>query len=363
MHSELDLPKDFDFQFYRLSYPEAKRFSRSDCIVDFECHQLRGSQRYKSALQYLVDAGIPKCLVDLFSWKDYIDRNPDLEGMTPLEACQHYVQNGIKEPRYTRNGPNIILRKYALDFTGVESKVSSVKVQAIVHCYYFDILLALEFYLRTLVRLGGDVHIYVNNETIPDVLLDSFVSELNSGASMVRWKRTPNLYDDWPSFHEAYKDGLFSSPGITYKLQTKKSSYLGADGGRTWLDELAQPILGSYGCIDNVVSSVGVGANIVGSLLHQRIGFGINPTPLVELNEYLGIDNALAIKFPFVAGAVFAISNECAQSFYAALPPIDYSKTYEKGTKYCGRYIGHALERAICYWAVKDSMDGIQWVC
>lgn len=349
-----------DLSFIFLSYPIAASSKDDSALISNYYKSF--SLVYRSSHDFLFRHNIGSQIASQFDWYIYKSLNKDLSHMTPYMLVLHYFTHGLYEPRYIASGYSLIDRSLCLQKLDGISNYIEMPIYAVVHCYYFDILQALLPYLRLLSRLGATIRIYVNNVAIADHEISHYVDSISSLNSNVTWCRVPNLYDDWPTFFQAYNEGIFDNPGITYKIQTKKSHHLGIDGGRLWLDELLQPITGTYGSVFTVANYIKDGHDMVGSLLHKRYGLGFNPSPLLSLCSALGIDSASLHKLPFVGGAIFAVSNSMAKSFYSNLPYIDYTATFSNSTPYCGRYIGHALERLICYWSHFHSPKSISWL-
>lgn len=58
----------------------------------------------------------------------------------------------------------------------------------------------------------------------------------------------------------------------------------------------------------------------------------------------------IASAWPFAAGSMFAATNQVIREFYAKLGPVNYGELQDGGNRFCGRYVGHALERVFFYY-------------
>ncbi|WP_198006488.1 hypothetical protein [Cyanobium sp. PCC 7001] len=299
-----------------------------------------------------------------FSWVDYLACNADLAAMTPLQAVRHYITYGIYEPRQTDSKARLLDRRYALSGIYENAFTSDYPIQVIIHCYHFDVLCRMLSYLRSLARVGAVVRLVVANQSIEASALDDLLSSLYTGYRKHSWERVTNYGEDWSSFHHLFYSGAFSSRGATFKLQTKKSSNLGADGGMAWVDEALQPIASSYRATATVIKNLKAGTiKLAASKLCKRTGFGANPQLVAEYIHRLGLNEQSAKRQSFCMGSMFAADNDLIQLFYSSLGDVDYRITSDGGSQFCGRYPGHAIERAFFYYSYQALGDqSIVWL-
>lgn len=319
----------------------------------------------KSRLPNVLQAYVED-IAHIFDWRSYQSNNQDLAEMSPLQLVDHFLVYGIAEWRHFRSEQTPLMdRKYSVAAklgTDVHLKVN---FQVLVHCFHLNVLLYIIPYLRYISRLGGKIILMVTNDTITDVSLESLLEDLYSGSVRHEFYRVPNKGEDWSSFHEAFKMGIFDHDGITFKMQTKKSAHLGNDGGNVWIDEALSPICGSYQALIKVLNAHRCeGALISASELTRFKGFGANPALLENYIDRLGIKEAnYCSEMPFAGGSMFAVSNHFIRQFYMRLGDVDYDADVQGGGKYCGRFIGHALERVFFYYAdtCNYSKSPIHW--
>ena len=238
-------------------------------------------------------------------------------------------------------------------------------MQAVVHCYHYDVLCYLAPYLRHIARLGGDIHLLVVNDNLLDSALDDYLSSLNTGFTRHSWIRVPNYGEDWSSFHHAFRLGLFNHEGVTFKIQTKRSSSLGSDGGSVWIDDALGPLCASSSSIVRTLSSLSDNnGSIVSSTYVRCKEFGANPKLVSEYIEKMNLGDSSKYKMTYFAGgSMFAATNKIIRGFYERLGDVDYSKIVDGGNSYCGRFAGHALERVFFYYATQHSAaaNSIVW--
>ncbi len=283
--------------------------------------------------------------------------------MGPLDVVKHYLENGMYEPRQTSKSATLLDRRFA-----AQSKLNrigpDVAIQVVVHCYYYDILCGLHLYLRTLARLGAKILVLVVNDQIQDSVMDDFLKSLSTGCSEHEWYRMTNYGEDWSSFHLAFQQGLLLKTGVIYKIQTKKSTNLGLDGGVAWTDEALQPICGSYSKVFDTAELLSTGnCSVVASSLCKQTGFGVNRNMIHDCLERLGLSVDAAQGDFFCMGSMFAMDADFACRYFSRLGEVDYGQMSPGGTRFCGRYIGHAIERTIYYFASQvDGHQAVAWV-
>ena len=301
-----------------------------------------------------------------FDVEKYQELNADLKELDPLQVLRHFRSHGISEWRRWDSSSSLLDRRYATAIQFGTDIHLRTKMQAIVHCYHYDVLCEQKHYLRQLARVGADIHLLVANTSICDEQLTLFLDSLAINSSAHTYRRVTNYGEDWSSFHEGYREGLFDGDGITFKLQTKQSRNLGADGGLCWIDDALSPLCGNISSIIEVAKALSDDShNIAASALTKRVGFGANQSLVFDFIKLLGLHHTSCWEeCPFAAGSMFAASNSFIRSFYEALGPIDYSKIHEKGTLYCGRFAGHAIERVFFYYSNhhdKIRTGGVFW--
>lgn len=300
-------------------------------------------------------------LASIFSWRGYKKRNQDLCRLLPEQLVSHFLDHGISEPRHWNLEATLMDRRFAWAVHSNNDCHLRTNLQVVVHVYHYNVLCSLLPYLKTLARLGSKVVLLVVNETISASALDNALASLCAGAVEHQWLRLDNHGEDWSSFHAAYDLGLFDHDGVTYKIQTKLSKNLGADGGSVWIDEALGPICGNQAAVTRVVNSLTDGDYAVASSSAvRRKGFGENPGLVCSLaRRVCDIKSDLLAGMDFAAGSMFALRNSLAREFYSTIGSLDYSKRYSEGSAYCGRYLGHALERVFFYFAnTRNSTSG-----
>lgn len=369
---ELDLPKWFDPQFFSQSYlTDRKAVSAIDSYRAFLAHQ-KDSIVFPSAaiyieshLQELPDPLRPYVdrIMNSFDWQGYSSRNQDLAGLKPIDVVRHFLAYGLAEPRSWSTKAGLLDRRFAWTAQSGHHAHLDHNFQAVVHCYHFDVLCLLMPYLRNVARLGGAVHILVANDKISSLVMDGFLQGLSTGARRHSWRRVVNYGEDWSSFDQASKDGLFDEDGITIKMQTKKSSNLGKDGGLAWIDEALAPICGTYMAIERLLTQLSKDHySVHASQLTKRSGFGANEELVAAFAVQLGLvaDQQLRV-LPFSGGSMFAARNQAIRQFFTALGPVDYLETHSS-SPFCGRYAGHALERVFFYFChFLYGPDSVTW--
>lgn len=369
---ELDLPTWFDPQFFSQSYlTERKAISAIDSYRAFLAYQ-EESVVFPSAVSYISSRrqDLPAPLrpyvdriMSSFDWQGYSSRNKDLAGLKPIDLVSHFLAHGIAEPRSWNPKAALLDRRFAWTAQSGHHSHLQHNLQAVVHCYHFDVLCLLMPYLRNVARLGGAVHILVANDKISSFVMDGFLQGLSTGARRHSWRRVVNYGEDWSSFDQASKDGLFDEDGITIKMQTKKSSNLGKDGGLAWIDEALAPICGTYMAIERLLTQLSKDhVSVQASQLTKRSGFGANEELVVAFAARLGlVADQQSRSLPFSGGSMFAARNQAIREFFTALGPVDYSKSYSS-SPYCGRYAGHALERVFFYFCnCLYGPDSVTW--
>lgn len=310
-----------------------------------------------------------RLLADCFCWKGYKQRNQDLKHLSPFQLVEHFLNYGIYETRHWNKKASLLDRRFAWAIYSSKDVHLNAHIQAIAHVYHYDVLCSLLPYLRTLARLGTKIYLFVSNEKLGSCVLDEFLDSLYTGACKHEWYKVENHGEDWSSFHEAYRRDLFQHEGITFKIQTKKSSNLGADGGLAWIDEALGPICGNQNAISITLEKLVVETNaIAASAAVARSGFGANPS-LVEnlIKKICSFPPNAYSDSKFASGSMFALRNSTASNFYAKLGNVDYSQRLEEGSVYCGRFIGHGLERVFFYHALDQSNysahdQGVSWI-
>lgn len=296
-------------------------------------------------------------LASTFSWKGYKKRNQDLGRLTPVQLVAHFLEHGIAEPRHWIANAALMDRRFAWATHSMSDCHLRTKMQAIVHVYHYSVLCSLLPYLKILARLGAKIYLLVVNPSIASSALDNILATLYAGIVEHQWIRLVNHGEDWSSFHAAYDLGLFEHEGVTFKIQTKLSRNLGADGGSAWIDEALGPICGNQAAVSNVLSQLIDGNySIAASLATSRIGFGGNSQLVCSFAEKVCLcQSDLFGETQFAAGSMFAARNSLIRDFYSTLGTVDYSREYLAGSQYCGRYAGHALERVFFYFATSFS--------
>ena len=369
-HAHPLLPSDFDAQFYLSTCSKDEQSLDTEAAYQHFRSRLGDRNVFPSASAFLEVklsgskfARDAKKIAALFNWRDYRDLNEDLHSMSPLEVVKHYLANGMYEPRQTSKSATLLDRRFA-----AQSKLNRVgpdtAIQVVVHCYYYDILCGLHLYLRTLARLGAKILVLVVNDRIQDSVMDDFLKSLRTGCSDHEWCRMANYGEDWSSFHLAFQQGLLIKTGVIYKIQTKKSTNLGLDGGVAWTDEALQPICGSYSRIFDTAELLSHGkSSVVASSLCRQTGFGINRNMIHDYLEHLGLSVDAAQSESFCMGSMFAMDADFASRYFSRLGEVDYGQTSTGGNKFCGRYIGHAIERTIYYFASQvDGPQAVAWL-
>jgi hypothetical protein len=303
-----------------------------------------------------------------FNWRSYQCSNKDLAGMTPVQLVDHYLEHGISEWRHCHTEEAKLMdRRYAIAAKLNTDVHLSTDFQAVVHCFHFKILEYLAPYLRNIARLGGRIILMVSNDLISESSLESFLGEMSSGAASHRHYRVANRGEDWSSFHEAYKIGIFDDNGVTVKMQTKKSAHLGLDGGNVWIDEALGSICGTNKTLTEALEAIShEGALVLASSLIRFKGFGANPSLVKKYISRLKLEKMETLMCShFAGGSMFAASNSYIRQFYQNLGDIDYKEEVAGGNEFCGRFIGHALERVFFYYAGSfDEPDkpAVRWV-
>lgn len=365
-------PKWFDAEFFSKSY----LFKQGELSAEESYSAFLESQQeklvYSSAEDYInknID-NLPaplqpyiKLIAKSFSWKDYGTRNHDLTGLNPIGRVQHFVKHGITEPRGWNIKSSLLDRRFSWAAqTGHHSHLD-FKLQAVVHCYHFDVLCSMLPYLRNVARLGGSVHLLVANNNLSSSVMDGFIKGLRTGAANHSWRRVINYGEDWSSFDQACKEGLFDEEGVTIKMQTKKSTNLGEDGGLAWIDEALAPLCGSYQVIEQLLNELCNNNSVaVASQLTKRHGFGANEQLLTSFSRKIGLDPSQGLKsMAFSGGSIFAAGNNQIKDFFNALGPVDYEEKHSD-SPFCGRYAGHALERLFFYYCSHHhGVKSIKW--
>lgn len=355
------IPSWFDAKFFAQSYmqdqPEA---SPTDAYRTF-LERKQDSDVFPSAAQYIEAhaADFPSHLrpyadriVRSFDWQGYASCNQDLATLEPIHLVRHFLAYGLTEPRHWNPKASLLDRRFAWAAQTGRHEHLDNHFQAVVHCYHFDVLCSLIPYLRNVARLGGSVHILVANNSISSHVMDGFITGLRSGVHRHSWQRVLNWGEDWSSFDYACRDGLFDHEGVTIKMQTKKSKNLGADGGPAWIDEALAPICGTYWAIEQTLASLRSGHFMLhASALTKRTGFGANEELVSSCMSRLGLNSEADAKLlPFSGGSMFATRNHLIKEFFGALGTVTYAETFSD-SPYCGRYLGHALERAFFYFS------------
>ena len=230
-----------------VSVEEALAFNTLGCTS--------AAERIKQRVDFLPSILVPyvDLLASIFDWKAYRKRNQDLRGLSPFELAAHFLDHGMTEPRHWSESASLMDRRFAWAAYSISDCHLRSNVQAVVHVYHYNVLCDLLPYLKTLARLGVKIHLLVVNQSISSSALDEILDLLFSGAVKHQWLRLPNHGEDWSSFHAAYDLGLFESEGITFKIQTKLSKNLGADGGSSWIDEALGPICGNQAAVSKAL--------------------------------------------------------------------------------------------------------------
>jgi hypothetical protein len=339
-----------------VSVEEASALNKLDCTS--------AGEMIKQRVQSLPSILIPH--IDLlaltFDWKGYKKRNQDLGRLSPAQLVSHFLDHGITEPRHWSAEAALMDRRFAWAIHSMSDCHLRAKMQAIVHVYHYSVLCDLLPYLKILARLGTKIYLLVVNQSISSSVLDNMLATLCTGTVEHQWIRLANHGEDWSSFHAAYDLGLFEHEGVTFKIQTKLSKNLGADGGSAWIDEALGPICGNQAAVSKVLSQLVDGTHVVASSSAvRRKGFGENPQLVRSFAERVcDIQPEMLSNVEFAAGSMFAVKNNFVREFYSAIGNIDYSKEYSGGSDYCGRYAGHALERVFFYYAELNSRK-VKW--
>lgn len=301
-------------------------------------------------------------LASTFSWKGYKKRNQDLGQLSPAQLVAHFLEHGIAEPRHWIANAALMDRRFAWAIYSMSDCHLRGKMQAIVHVYHYSVLCGLLPYLKTLARLGAKIYLLVANPSISCSALDNILATLYAGIVEHKWIKLVNHGEDWSSFHAAYDLGLFEHEGVTFKIQTKLSKNLGADGGSAWIDEALGPICGNQAAVSKVLSQLVDGTHVVASSSAvRRKGFGENPRLVCSFAERVCDTHPDVLSnVEFAAGSMFAVKNSLVREFYSAIGNIDYSREYSGGSDYCGRYAGHALERVFFYYGELNSRK-VKW--
>jgi hypothetical protein len=284
----------FDPEFYQESYLTEK--DEPEDALDHYLREGAASGNYSSASDYIAKnlskpySEHADSIIRAFDWKAYRSRNKDIRRLSPLDATYHFVRHGLTEWRHFNSASKLLDRRFAFLDQVDEAWHLTTPLQAVVHCYHYDVLCKLLPYLRAIARLGGRVCILNSNSNLLDSVISEYLSSLNTGAAKHTAHRVPNHGEDWSSFHWAYSQGLFDGRGVTFKLQTKKSANLGIDGGLAWIDEALQPLCGSYQAIKNALKTTAKHEHsCMASQLVLRYGYGANPSLISEYIHRLGI--------------------------------------------------------------------------
>lgn len=302
-----------------------------------------------------------------FSWRGYRSRNSDLAHLGKAELVDHFLACGIKEPRHWKPSAYLLDRRFALAARSGSNIHLRTNVQAVIHCYHYDVLCYFLPYLRQMARIGAKIMLLVANDNISDSVLDDFILRLYTGCAKHSWKRVENRGEDWSSFSDAYLLGYFNNPGLTIKLQTKKSLNLGADGGNAWIDEAIAPLCGNTLSILSILERAQLHTNFTAaSQTVASEGFGFNPDLVTEFIRRLPIGEEHRYKnVPFAAGSMFVASNSLIRAFFSQLGEVNYNYISSKGSAYCGRFPGHALERLFFYYSSHLQQSGdchVSWI-
>lgn len=367
------IPGWFDCQFFAESYLDSSQDeispveayeaylslkAKDDVFPSAQTYIKKHSQELPAPLTSYVDA-----ITKLFDWQAYRTRSVDLAEFKPIDLVKHFLRFGIREPRHINGNSHLLDRRFAWTVQSGSQSHLNVPFQAVVHCYHFDVLCNLLPYLKNIARLGGSVHILVANESISSHAMDDFLHELRASSNCHSWRRVVNYGEDWSSFHEAYNVGLFNEDGITIKMQTKRSSHLGSDGGQSWIDEALGPLCGSYWAIEQLLRNLThEGVSVQASRITKCVGFGVNAELVTSFIEAVGlpIEDKRHVQ-PFSAGSMFAATNQVIREFYHSLGNVDYSQVYS-ASSYCGRYAGHALERVFFYFCLSEyGRKSLRW--
>jgi hypothetical protein len=372
-HDEPSIPCWFDPAFFTNSYLD--NTSNVDPAEAYKSYLERETEvnLYPSVQMYLEanPQELPRSLqpylnqiAHSFDWLGYASRNQDLSGLKPIDLLNHFLHYGLTEPRHWNPKASLLDRRFSWTAQSGSHAHLENRFQAIVHCYHFDVLCNLMSYLRTIARLGGTIHILVANDDISSSAMDDFLQRLRTGARRHSWRRVFNFGEDWSSFDHAFREGLFDEDGVTIKMQTKKSSNLGADGGLAWIDEALAPICGSYLAVERLLTHLAKDQiSVQASQLTKRFGFGANEELVAAFAVQLGlVPNQETRSLPFSGGSMFAARNQVLREFFSALGPVDYSEKHSS-SPYCGRYVGHALERLFFYFCQsRYTAKSIDWV-
>lgn len=367
------IPDWFDDQFFAESYLD----SSQDEISPIEAYEAYLSLKVRDGVfgsaqnyikQHSLELPAPltsyvDAIAKAFDWKAYRMRSSDLAGFKPIDLVKHFLRFGIREPRHINGNSYLLDRRFAWTVQSGSQLHLTIPFQAVVHCYHYDVLCSLLSYLNNIARLGGSIHILVANESISSHAMDDFIHKLRASLNCHSWRRVVNYGEDWSSFHEAYHAGLFNEDGITIKMQTKRSSHLGSDGGQSWIDEALGPLCGTYWAIEQLLRNLTQGgASVQASRITKCVGFGVNAELVSSFIEAVGlpIEDKLHVQ-PFSAGSMFAATNQVIREFYHSLGNVDYSQVYS-ASPYCGRYAGHALERVFFYFCLsKYGRKSLRW--
>ncbi|MBP0583497.1 hypothetical protein J8I29_29560, partial [Labrys sp. LIt4] len=100
---DLDLPGDFDWQVYVSSHTDLQSFSQARAEKHYASHGAAEGRLYseKGIAQYIAELEAEHGkLPELFDWKEYLDRYPDLISLgSSYAAARHFLQHGRREGR------------------------------------------------------------------------------------------------------------------------------------------------------------------------------------------------------------------------------------------------------------------------
>ena len=289
----------------------------------------------------------------IFNWSGYKARNKDLAHLSPYGLVEHFLLHGIHEPRHWNTRATLLDRRFAWLIHSSSDVHLRMKMQVVVHCYHYRVLCQQTHYLKCLSRLGATIILLVANKLIADSAINDYLASLDTGSTRHTWIRVENFGEDWSSFHRAFKLGIFDEDGITFKLQTKLSNNLGADGGCTWIDEALGPLCSNFKSITDTLHFLSKpDILIAASSAIKGHGFGANIGLVKDFIQRVGLPLLNEFEYaPFAAGSMFVTKNSFARSFYAKLGEVDHSIRYASNSAYCGKYAGHAIERVFFYYA------------
>lgn len=359
----------YDHEFVSLSNgldPSVVSEAEAQVLNQLGC--VSAGEMIKRRTDSLPDVLVPyvDLLASIYSWKGYKERNQDLRRLSPAQLVSHFLDHGISEPRHWNLGAALMDRRFAWAVHSKSDAHLRANIQAIVHVYHYNVLCELLPYLKILARLGSRVVLLVVNQQISPSSLDDIIAGLYTGAADHQWLRLENRGEDWSSFHAAYDLGLFDHEGITFKIQTKLSRNLGLDGGAAWIDEAIGPICGNQAALSNALTQLtDCTYDIVASSAVSRTGFGENQQLVVSFAERVCATKVeLLTGMRFAAGSMFAAKNCFIRDFYSTIGVVDYSEEHARGSAYCGRYAGHAIERVFFYYCIcRSSRQGdVLWV-